>query len=69
MYYLNETWVNAGECTNKTLVNKTIISCRVAFFQGLTTESKNPTGKGKRLIVLHIGTKNEFVQGGFLRFE
>lgn len=30
---------------------------------------KNPTGKGKRLIVLHIGSNNGFLPGGLLCFE
>ncbi|VVC38981.1 Hypothetical protein CINCED_3A022898, partial [Cinara cedri] len=42
---------------------------RHAFVQGLTTGSQNPSGKGKRLIVLHIGSKNGFVPGGLLCFE
>lgn len=56
--YLDETCVKAGEFTNKTWVDKTVESCRDVFVRGLTTGSKNPTGKGKRLIVeimiLHI---------------
>lgn len=69
IYFLDETWVNAGECTTKTWVDKTIKSHRDAFLQGLTTGSKNPTGKGKRLIVLHIGSEDGFVAGGLLCFE
>ncbi|CAI6371585.1 unnamed protein product [Macrosiphum euphorbiae] len=69
IYYLDETWVNAGDCTSKTWVDKTIKSPRDAFLQGLTTGSQNPSGKGKRLIVLHIGSKDGFVPGGLLCFE
>ncbi|KAE9521639.1 hypothetical protein AGLY_017935 [Aphis glycines] len=64
LYYLDETWVNAGDYTSKTWVEKTIKSPRDAFFQGLTTGSQNPSGKGKRLIVLHIGSEDGFVPGG-----
>lgn len=53
IYYLDETLVNAGDCTSKTWVHKTI---------------KSP-GKGKRLIVLHIGSEDGFVPGGLLCFE
>jgi len=69
LYYLDETWVNAGECNNKTWVDKTVKSYRDAFVRGLTTGAKNPTGKGKRLIILHIGSEDGFVPGGLLCFE
>lgn len=67
--YLDETWVNAGDCTSKTWVDKSIISSRDAFLQGLTTGSPNPSGKGKRVIVLHIGSEDGIVPGGLLCFE
>jgi hypothetical protein len=69
IYYLDETWVNAGDCTSKTWVDNTIQSPRDAFLQGLTTGSQNSSGKGKRLIVLHIGSKDRFVPDGILCFE
>ncbi|CAI6372171.1 unnamed protein product [Macrosiphum euphorbiae] len=69
LYYLDETWVNAGDCTSKTWVDNTIKSYRHAFLQGLTTGSQNPSGKGKRLIVLHIGSEDGFVPGGLLCFR
>lgn len=40
-----------------------------AFLKGLTTRPKNPSGKGKRLIVVHIGSADGFVDGGLLCFE
>lgn len=40
-----------------------------AFLKGLTTGSKNPTGKGKRLIIVHFGLSEGFVVDGFLCFE
>ncbi|XP_060854825.1 uncharacterized protein LOC132932459 [Rhopalosiphum padi] len=61
IYYLDETWVNAGD--------NTIQSPHDAFLQGLTTGSQNPSGKGKRLIVLHIGSKDGFVPDGLMCFE
>lgn len=69
LYYLDETWVNAGVCTSKTWIDNTIKSPRDAFLQGLTTGSINPTGKGKRLIVLNIGSEDGFVPGALLCFE
>ncbi|KAL4091318.1 hypothetical protein QTP88_026021 [Uroleucon formosanum] len=37
IYFLDETWVNAGDCTSKTWVDGTIISNRDAFLKGLST--------------------------------
>ncbi|KAF0764845.1 DDE 3 domain-containing protein, partial [Aphis craccivora] len=39
-----------------------------AFNKGLTTGPKNPTDKGQRLIVLHIGSDMGFLEGGLLCF-
>jgi len=55
LYYIDEKWVNEGDCTSKMWVDKTIKSPRDAFLQGLTTGVQDLSGKGKRLIVLHIG--------------
>ncbi|XP_022176671.1 uncharacterized protein LOC111038053 [Myzus persicae] len=69
IYYLDETWVNAGECPNKVCVDSTIQSHRDAFLKGLTAGAPAPSGKGKRHIVLHIGSEDGFVPGGLLCFE
>lgn len=68
IYYLDETWINAGDCVNETWVDKTVRSKHDAFNKGLTTGAPNPTGKGKRLIVLHIGSDKGFLDGGLLCF-
>lgn len=41
----------------------------MAFLEGLSIGSLNLTGKGKRFIVLHIGSVDGFVRGGLLCFE
>ncbi|XP_025196242.1 uncharacterized protein LOC112595312 [Melanaphis sacchari] len=69
IYFLDETWVNAGDCTSKTWVDITVQSHRDAFQKGLSTGAVNPSGKGKRLIVLHIGSEDGFLPGGLLCFE
>ncbi|XP_022174497.1 uncharacterized protein LOC111036684 [Myzus persicae] len=69
IYFLDETWVNAGDCSSRVWVDKTVKSHRDAFNRGLTTGSQNPTGRGKRLIVVHIGSTEGFVAGGLLCFE
>lgn len=69
LYYLDETWRNAGDCSQKVWIDNTILSNRDAYQKELTTGAKNPTGKGKHLIVVHIGSREGFVDGGLLCFE
>ncbi|KAM7282786.1 uncharacterized protein ISCGN_000027 [Ixodes scapularis] len=63
IYYLDETWVNAGHTVNKTWVDTTVRSARDAGNRGLSTGLKNPSGKGNRLIVTHFGGDQGFVEG------
>lgn len=69
IYYLDETWVNAGDCNDRIWQDNTVTSHRHAFLNGLSTGAPNPTSKGKRLIVVHIGSSEGFVDGGLLVFE
>ncbi|XP_060875351.1 uncharacterized protein LOC132948737 [Metopolophium dirhodum] len=69
IYYLDETWINVGDCSTKVWVDQTVTSHRMAFLEGLSTGAPNPTGKGKRLIILHIGSTDGFLQRGLLCFE
>ncbi|KAJ8912064.1 hypothetical protein NQ315_016753 [Exocentrus adspersus] len=69
IYYLDETWVNECHSKEKVWVDNSITSRRDAFIQGLSTGLKNPSGKGKRLIVLHAGSENGFVNDALLLFE
>ncbi|KAL4096825.1 hypothetical protein QTP88_021708 [Uroleucon formosanum] len=47
----------------------TVTSHREAFVRGLSTGAPNPTAKGKRLIVVNIGSEEGFIDGGLLVFE
>lgn len=69
IYYLDETWLNEGHTKGKIWVDTEIIDKRQAFVQGLSTGLKNPTGKGRRLIILHIGSEDGFVNNCLLVFE
>ncbi|KAJ8910588.1 hypothetical protein NQ315_013557 [Exocentrus adspersus] len=69
LYYLDETWINAGDVPEKIWMDTTIKSHRDAFLRDLSTGPANPSGKGKCLIVLHIGSSAGFVPGGLLCFE
>lgn len=53
----------------KIWVDKTVKSHRDAFLSGLLTSALNPTGKEKRLIIVHILSEEGFVNGGLLVFE
>lgn len=46
----------------------TIISRRQTFVEGFSTGLRNPPGKEKRLIVLHISSETGSVEGGLLLF-
>ncbi|XP_012216994.1 uncharacterized protein [Linepithema humile] len=70
IYYLDETWVNVDDDTHTIWIEETVKPKKGAFLRGLSEEPTNPSGKGKRLlIVLHIGSAAGFVPGGLLCFE
>lgn len=68
MYSLDETWVNARHTVGKVWVDTAVKSPRQAFNNGLSTGLKDPSGKGKRLIILHIESEEGFIEDGLLRF-
>lgn len=53
----------------KAWLDTTVKNKRQAFQDGLSAGRKAPTRKGKRLIVLHIGSDKGFVEDGLLLFE
>jgi transposase len=69
LYYLDETWLNEGYTVGKIWQDKNITSSRQAFIEGLSTGLKTPSGKGRRLIITHIGSSDGFVKGGLLKFQ
>lgn len=69
VYYLDETWVNAGHTKQNIWEDTTVLTARQAFVEGVSTGLKNPAGKGRRLIILHIGSEDGFVENGLLFFE
>lgn len=50
-------------------MDPTVTSKRQAFLDGLSTGAKNPTSKGRRLIVVHIGNEDGLVEGASWIFE
>nr|CAI5867612.1 unnamed protein product [Callosobruchus analis] len=68
IFYLDETWINEGHFVTKVLQDKRITNARQAYIEGLSTGLNAPTGKGRRLIITHIGGDKGFVDGGLLVF-
>ena len=71
IYYLDETWVNAGYTTEKVWQDKEVQEQprHTTWQQGLTTGLKDPSGKGGRWIILHAGSSSGFVDNGLLIFQ
>ncbi|XP_050498656.1 sex-lethal homolog isoform X2 [Diabrotica virgifera virgifera] len=69
IYYFDETWVNEGHIKDKVWVDTDIKNRRQAFIEGLSTGLKNPSGKGKRLVVIYTYLELGFVNGGLLLFK
>lgn len=69
IYYLDETWVNAGHTKGKVWEDGNVTTREEAFRQGLTTGLRAPSGKGGRLILLHAGSKEGFVNAACLIFR
>jgi hypothetical protein len=69
IYYLDETWLNAGHTTSKCWTDQSVKSAKDAFLRGLSPGLKNPCGKGGRLIILHIGNEFGFVDNGAFIFQ
>lgn len=60
IYYLDEIWINVDETISNTLNNKTV---------NAPTDELESQEKVKRLIVMHIGSSDGFVVGGYSCFE
>ena len=69
IFYLDETWANAGHTQSRVWEDTTICSSREAFLTGLSPGLKDPTGKGGRLIILHVGNEHGFIPGADLVFR
>jgi|SRR5579872_2984095 len=69
IFYLDETWINQGYVVKQMWQDKNITSARQAFIEGLSTGIKVPSGKGKRLIITHIGSEEGFLNEGLLSFQ
>lgn len=68
IYYTDETWLNEGHTCSKVWKDTTILTKRQAYREGWSTGLINPSGKGKRLIITHIGSDTGFLDGGLLTF-
>ncbi|KAM7303197.1 uncharacterized protein ISCGN_013178 [Ixodes scapularis] len=59
----NVEWLPPGHTVSRVWVDTTVASSHDAFTRGLSTGLKQPSGKGQRLIVTHIGSDEGFVDG------
>ncbi|XP_028139233.2 uncharacterized protein LOC114333544 [Diabrotica virgifera virgifera] len=66
---MDETWINEGHTVKKVWQDLNIKSKREAFIEGWSTGLKTPSGKGRRLIITHIGSDTGFLDDGLLLFE
>ncbi|XP_049273670.1 uncharacterized protein LOC119399462 [Rhipicephalus sanguineus] len=69
IYYLDETWVNAGHTKDKVWEDANVTTREDAFRQGLTTGLRAPSGRGGRLILLHAGSEDGFLNAACLLFR
>lgn len=69
IFYLDETWINEGHSVSKYWQDNNVGSSHQAFIDGLHPGLKIPSGKGRRLIITHIGSDKGFVSGGLLQFQ
>ncbi|XP_076653174.1 uncharacterized protein LOC143359248 isoform X2 [Halictus rubicundus] len=67
IYYLGETWVTADNCRRRVWVDQSVTS-REAEQRGLLGNLES-TGKGKGIILAHIGSVEGFVPGSLLLFK
>ena len=69
IYYVDETWINERHTVGKVWKDTSIKSSKQAFLSGLSSGLTSPSGKGKRMIISHIGSDSGFVDGGFDAFK
>jgi hypothetical protein len=67
IFFLDETWCNAGSTAPKAWFDTNVKCKRQAFLEGVTTGLRDPIGKGERLI--HVGNENGFLDGADLVFR
>lgn len=52
--------------TKKIWIDNSITDRSQTVIEGLSTRLKKPLGKGRRFIMLHIGSEHGFIDGGLL---
>ncbi|XP_055932005.1 uncharacterized protein LOC129962281 [Argiope bruennichi] len=62
IYYLDETWVNEGHSQSRVWQDTKIKSSYEVSSSNLTVGLSAPKGKGRRLIITHIGSEEGFVR-------
>jgi len=60
---------NCGQTTSKKWIDCTVKTAWEAIQRGLTCSLKDPTSKGERLTIVHLGSHKGFVPGGLYMFQ
>ena len=63
IFYLDESWVNSNHRPKRILTNLSIKSHKDAENRGLTTGIKRKAGRGPRVILMGMGSKDGWVAG------
>lgn len=58
-----------GHITNCMPLSKKKVKIKIRKFKQKYKKNRNPSGKRRQLIILHIGSKHDFVDDGSLLFE
>nr|XP_034190884.1 uncharacterized protein LOC117609093 [Osmia lignaria]XP_034190885.1 uncharacterized protein LOC117609093 [Osmia lignaria] len=69
IYFLDETWVNAGDVRRKFRVDTSVTCPENAEQRSLSRGIPASANKGKQLIIGHVGSSDGFVPGALLCFE
>lgn len=65
VFYLDETWCNAGHSVSRAWHDTCVKDRRSAFYEGLSTGLKE-LNKGGRITLLHVGSESGFLRGADL---
>ncbi len=69
VFYLDESFVNAGICPSRLLTDCKIRSARQAFLEGKVCSQPKTVGKGRRLIIAAVMSVDGLVEGTELIWE
>jgi hypothetical protein len=63
LFWTDESYTHQNAAVEKAWQDTELLSARFAFDNGFTTGLPSLSGKGKRIILVHIGNENGFLNG------